>query len=230
MRQAGRPVHVQLLAALQTASRAMQALRLSMPAASKAAQQPQQRRCASCAAPRASAAPPPAFTASAAPAPRSRPVAHAPAARRGVVARATKKTFPSFDAMIAESETPVLVDFYAVWCVAQTRTPRCEARCTAATWANHRPGQTSAPPRCLYHTADWALNYSRRRCGPCQMLAPILGEVTGALGYAPQTRASPSLVALTSALQRDAGKRCASSRLTPKSTRRWRPSTRCGRT
>ena len=29
---------------------------------------------------------------------------------------ATKKSFPSFEAMLAESEVPVLVDFYALWC------------------------------------------------------------------------------------------------------------------
>ncbi len=28
----------------------------------------------------------------------------------------TKKQFASFDAMLAESELPVLVDFYATWC------------------------------------------------------------------------------------------------------------------
>ena len=32
---------------------------------------------------------------------------------RLVACRATKKTFPSFDAMVAESDVPVLVDFYA---------------------------------------------------------------------------------------------------------------------
>lgn len=29
---------------------------------------------------------------------------------------AVKKRFPSFDHLLAEAQTPVLVDFYAVWC------------------------------------------------------------------------------------------------------------------
>ena len=60
--------------------------------------------------------------------------------------------------MIAESETPVLVDFYAVWYVVKRRTPRCEARCTAGSCANHLPGQTATWLRCLYHSADCAPN------------------------------------------------------------------------
>ena len=32
------------------------------------------------------------------------------------VARATKKTFGSFQEMIDESDVPVMVDFYATWC------------------------------------------------------------------------------------------------------------------
>lgn len=37
---------------------------------------------------------------------------------RGATAKcaATKKTFSSFDDLLAQSETPVLVDFYATWC------------------------------------------------------------------------------------------------------------------
>jgi hypothetical protein len=38
-----------------------------------------------------------------------------PAQRRVTRLCATKKTFTSFDGMIAESDVPVLVDFYAVW-------------------------------------------------------------------------------------------------------------------
>jgi hypothetical protein len=40
----------------------------------------------------------------------------AAAQRRVTRLAATKKTFTSFDGMIAESDVPVLVDFYAVWC------------------------------------------------------------------------------------------------------------------
>jgi hypothetical protein len=36
-------------------------------------------------------------------------------ARRCATPHAVKKTFTSFEAMIAESDVPVLVDFYAVW-------------------------------------------------------------------------------------------------------------------
>ena len=35
---------------------------------------------------------------------------------RAVHRCATKKKFSSFDDMIAQSDVPVLVDFYATWC------------------------------------------------------------------------------------------------------------------
>lgn len=36
--------------------------------------------------------------------------------RGSVLTKAQKKTFSSFDDLLANSETPVLVDFYATWC------------------------------------------------------------------------------------------------------------------
>lgn len=82
-----------------------------------ATQQPAQRtRRADRAAPRAAAPRPRALAATAAASPRPQGVSQTPAARRSVACNATKKTFASFDAMIAESDVPVLVDFYATWC------------------------------------------------------------------------------------------------------------------
>ena len=88
--------------------------------------------------------------------------------RRCTACSATKKKFTSFDDMIANSDTPLLVDFYATWCadifvdaVDKVWFVAPECVCSADTTASHTiPVTLETTMIC--------------RCGPCVMMANVL--------------------------------------------------------
>lgn len=85
-----------------------------------------------------------------------------------MISRAVKAEFASFDDLLKNSEVPVLVDFYAVWCALGTsrRPPLCLVP-TALT-----------PTNCVPHALAPLLS---RRCGPCQMISPVLADIQNTL-------------------------------------------------